>query len=91
MKPNRINNPLTVIGIFASFTEIGGAAVLPFLKSDDALMFYVYFLAAFPFTLLILFFATLNWNSKAFYSQSDFSDELNYLKALFGKDYMTKS
>jgi len=77
-KIGTIKNPLTVIAIFAGTAEISGTAVLPLLNSENQEM-YIWFLMAFPFTLIALFFITLNWNHKVLYAPSDFKDENNFI------------
>lgn len=74
-----IKNPLTIIAIFAGIVEISGTVILPFISEANQKPF-IYFLVGFPILLVILFFATLNWNSKALYAPSDFTDEQNYVK-----------
>lgn len=74
-----IKNPLTIIAIFAGIAEVCGTTVLPFVTDDNQLTF-IYFLIAFPSALVIIFFITLNFNNKALYAPSDFTDEENYIK-----------
>ncbi|HLA75480.1 MAG TPA: hypothetical protein VJM76_06170 [Gammaproteobacteria bacterium] len=80
-KVGTIKNPLTIIAIFAAIAEISGTMVLPFLPQEQQTIF-VWFVVAFPFTLVLLFFGTLNFNSRALYAPSDFRDERNFIKAL---------
>lgn len=51
---NKINNPMTVIAIFAGLSEASAAISLPFLNNEDRAV-YVWFLISFPFYLLFLF------------------------------------
>jgi len=78
-KIGTIKNPLTIIAIFAGIAEVGGTVVLPFLEIENQKIF-IWFLMIFPIILILLFFATLNFNSKSLYAPSDFSDEINYIK-----------
>lgn len=80
-KVGTIKNPLTVIAIFAAIAEISGTLVLPFLSPEQQYIF-VWFVIAFPFSLVLLFFATLNFNNRVLYAPSDFRDEGNFIKAL---------
>lgn len=80
-KIRNIKNPLTVIAIFAALTEVGGTVVLPFL-SDENQSTFMWFLISFPSALLILFFATLNFNPTVLYAPSDFQNEENFLNVL---------
>ncbi|WP_193216547.1 MULTISPECIES: hypothetical protein [unclassified Pseudoalteromonas] len=73
-----IKNPLSVIAIFAGIAEISGTMVLPHINPANQALF-IWFLMLFPFTLVILFFITLNWNYKVLYAPSDFKDENNFV------------
>jgi len=73
-----IKNPLSVIAIFAGIAEISGTMVLPHIAPGNQTIF-IWFLMLFPFTLIILFFITLNWNYKVLYAPSDFKDEDNFV------------
>jgi len=85
-KITTIKNPLTVIAIFAGTAEISGTAVLPFLGLENQ-QIYLWFLMSFPFTLIALFFITLNWNHKVLYAPSDFKDEDNFINILKKQSY----
>jgi len=61
--------PLTIIAIFAGIIEASALATLPFL-SESSQRLYTWFLVGFPFFLTALFFLTLNFNYKSFYSPS---------------------
>lgn len=76
-----VKNPLTVIAIFAGTAEISGTAILPLLEAG-AQSTYIWFLMLFPFTLIALFFITLNWNHKVLYAPSDFRDEDHFVNIL---------
>lgn len=60
-------SPLTIIAIFAGIIEASALASLPFL-GEDSQSVYTWFLVGFPPFLTILFFLTLNFNSKTLYS-----------------------
>lgn len=75
----KVSNPLTIIAIFATIAETISGAVIS-LAQDEKIV--VYFLVGFPVLLVILFFATLNFNSRVLYSPSDFKDDRNYLESL---------
>lgn len=77
----KITNPMTIIAIFATLSETSAALSLPFLN-DDEREIYVWFLISFPFYLLLLFFATLNFNYRSLYSPSDFENDEHFLKAM---------
>lgn len=59
-------SPLTIIAIFAGIIEASALASLPFL-GEDSQGIYTWFLVGFPPFLTILFFLTLNFNSKTLY------------------------
>lgn len=72
-------NPLTIIAIFAATIEASALASLPLLEVDNQYI-YTWFLIGFPPFLTLLFFVTLNFNNRALYSPSDFTDQENFLK-----------
>lgn len=78
-KIGTIKNPLTIIAIFAAIAEISGTGVLPFISYGNQGT-YIWFLIIFPLLLILLFFITLNFNSKVLYAPSDFQNEDNYFK-----------
>ncbi len=74
-----VKNPLTIIAIFAGIAEVSGTIVLPFIAEGNQAIF-VWFLMIFPSLLVVVFFLTLNFNSKALYAPSDYQNEDNYLQ-----------
>src|SRR4051812_44001674 len=79
-----INNPLTIIAVFAGLAEIAGTAAIYGLDPSIQVVF-IWFVMGFPITLVILFFATLNFNPKVLYAPSDFKDEKNFMDAVILK------
>ena len=77
----KVDNPLTIIAIFAGITEVAASAALPFL-SDATQQVFVWFLFLFPFALVAAFFATLNFNPRVLYAPGDYKDEKHFLEAL---------
>ncbi|POF40744.1 hypothetical protein B0D71_19935 [Pseudomonas laurylsulfativorans] len=77
----RIYNPMTIIAIFAALSETSAAVSLPFLDQEEREI-YVWFLISFPFYLLLLFFATLNFNYKSLYAPSDFEKGKHFMKVM---------
>ncbi|WP_256583940.1 hypothetical protein [Pseudomonas sp. SDI] len=59
-------SPLTIIAIFAGIIEASALASLPFL-GEDSQSIYTWFLVGFPPFLTLLFFLTLNFNTKSLY------------------------
>jgi hypothetical protein len=81
----RITNPMTIVAIFATLSETSAAISLPFLDNKEREI-YVWFLISFPFYLLFLFFATLNFNYRSLYAPSDFEKDEHFLKAMDNDD-----
>ena len=82
IKPKqKIATPLTVITIFATLSETSAAISLPFLDDEDKEI-YIWFLISFPFYLLLLFFATLNFNYRSLYAPSDFEKGKHFIKVM---------
>lgn len=79
----KISNPLTIIAIFAALAEIAGTVALATVASHLQSVF-LWFVMLFPCLLVILFFATLNFNPKLLYAPSDFRDEKHFLHTLSG-------
>ncbi|WGK89495.1 hypothetical protein [Pseudomonas migulae] len=77
----RITNPMTVIAMFATLSETSAAISLPFLDDEDKEI-YIWFLISFPFYLLFLFFATLNFNYRSLYAPSDFEKGKHFIKVM---------
>ncbi|HWZ05140.1 MAG TPA: hypothetical protein VNX40_16095 [Mucilaginibacter sp.] len=66
----RIDNPLTLIGVFASIAEVSATTVLHFLDKEVQKTF-VWFVMAFPFTLVLLFFTVLLFKHENLYSPAE--------------------
>lgn len=77
----KVDNPLTIIAIFAGITEVAASVALPFL-GDSAQSVFVWFLFLFPFVLVAAFFITLNLNPKVLYAPADYRDEKHFLVAM---------
>jgi len=76
-----ITNTMTIIAIFAALSETSAAVSLPFLNQEEREL-YVWFLISFPFYLLLLFFATLNFNYRSLYAPSDFEKGKHFMKVM---------
>lgn len=79
-----IQNPLTIIAIFAGLAEIAGTTALALVDKDLQIIF-IWFVMGFPLILVALFFITLNFNPTVLYAPSDFEDERNFLRILASK------
>lgn len=77
-KIGHIKNPLSVIAIFAAIAEISGTTVLPFIESNNQIV-YIWFLMFFPIFLVGAFFLTLNFNHRVLYAPSDYRDEKHFV------------
>ncbi len=67
-------SPLTIIAIFAGIIEASALASLPFLD-ESSQSIYTWFLVGFPPFLTLLFFLTLNFNTKSLYSPDEQGNE----------------
>ncbi len=85
----RVNNPLTIIAIFAALAEINATIAIGLIDKDLHSIF-IWFIIGFPVLLVILFFITLNFNTKVMYSPSDFRDDKNFMDSLAGNYYGNK-
>lgn len=63
-------SPLTIIAIFAGIIEASALASLPFLD-ESSQSIYTWFLVGFPPFLTLLFFLTLNFNTKSLYGPDE--------------------
>lgn len=77
----KINNPLAIIGIFSTISELAMAATLLKLSSELQEIF-IWFVMLFPTLLVILFFMVIFKKPTALYAPSDFKDEDNYIKTV---------
>lgn len=78
-----IGNPLTIIAIFAGLAEVLGTIALKLVAAESQATF-IWFVMLFPTLIVLLFFATLNFNNKVLYAPSDYKDEENFLRAIWG-------
>lgn len=79
----QVNNPLTLIGIFAGIAEVAGTAVLPFVEAAVQPVF-VWFVMLFPVLLVVLFFVTLWTKPHVLYAPTDWEDESHFVEMLRG-------
>lgn len=85
----KINNPLTIIAIFAALAEINATIAIGLIDKDLHYIF-IWFVILFPTILVLLFFLTLNFNTKVMYSPSDYKDDKNFMDSLFrNKNYFS--
>jgi hypothetical protein len=79
----KINNPLTIIAIFAALAEINATVSIGLI--DKSLHYiFIWFLIGFPLILVFIFFVTLNFNTRVMYSPSDYKDDKSFIDTLFG-------
>jgi hypothetical protein len=74
-----ISNPLTIIAIFAALAEIN-ATVSIGLVDKELQQTFIWFVILFPTLLIILFFLTLNFNTKVMYAPSDYKTDESFQK-----------
>lgn len=70
MNNSEPKSPLTIIAIFAGIIEASALASLPFL-GESSQSIYTWFLVGFPPFLTLLFFLTLNFNTKSLYGPEE--------------------
>lgn len=80
-KGNRINNPLSIIGLFAILSEVAMTVALG-VVNESLQSTFIWFVMLFPIILIIIFFITLNFNAKVLYAPSDFKDETLFIQSL---------
>jgi hypothetical protein len=73
----KIDNPLTVIAIFAGISEISMATIA--VLDPELRAMSLWFLGGFPTLLCILFFITLNFNHRVLYAPSDFKEDSSFI------------
>ena len=85
----RINNPLTIIAIFAALAEVSATVAIGLIDKNLHHIF-IWFIIGFPSLLVVLFFITLNFNTKVMYSPSDYKDDKSFMDSIFGGYYGNK-
>jgi hypothetical protein len=85
----RINNPLTIIAIFAALAEVSATVAIGLIDKSLHHIF-IWFIIGFPSLLVVLFFLTLNFNTKVMYSPSDYKDDKSFMDSIFGGYYGNK-
>lgn len=78
-KIKAVNNPLTIIAIFAALAEVAGTGALAAVDKELQATF-IWFVMGFPVFLVAAFFLTLNFNPKVLYAPSDFRDDEFFLE-----------
>ena len=85
-----VANPLTVIALFATITEVGATTALPFISEAQQAVF-IWFLMAFPTCLVLAFFFVLLKKHTVLYAPSDFRGDDAFLRASKVRDNQFKS
>ena len=78
-KPNKISNPLTMIGVFAGLAEAAGAVVLPLIAAAHQ-KYFIWYVMGFPVLLVCLFFYVLIRHPENLYAPSDYEDETLFVQ-----------
>ncbi len=89
-KIKSINNPLTIIAIFATLAEIAGTVALATVAPELQGIF-IWFVMLFPTLLVVCFFVTLNFNPRVLYAPSDFKNEEHFVDIVAGSRHLTDS
>lgn len=76
----KVSNPLTIIAIFAGLAETLATVALVKLPPEIQGIF-MYFVMAFPATIVLLFFFVLYFKNTVLYAPSDFDNQDHYLEA----------
>jgi len=82
-KVKLISNPLTIIAIFAALAEIN-ATVSIGLVEKELQQTFIWFVILFPTLLIVLFFLTLNFNTKVIYAPSDYKTDESFQQMFLG-------
>lgn len=85
-----IQNPLTIIALFAALAEIASTAALAAV-SNELQPIFIWFVMGFPTLLVVAFFVTLNFNPKVLYAPSDFRTDESFLQMSSGEWQMNKT
>lgn len=76
----KVSNPLTIIAIFSGVAETLATVALVKLPPEIQSIF-VYFVMAFPTSIVLLFFYVLYFKNNVLYAPSDFEDQTHYLES----------
>ncbi|MGO4184680.1 hypothetical protein AB4Z45_32820 [Paenibacillus sp. MCAF9] len=75
---SKVQNPLTIIAIFAGIAELAGTGVLIGLPIELQKTF-MWFVMLFPVILVLSFFLVLIFKNNVLYAPSDFSNDQHYV------------
>lgn len=89
-KIKAINNPLTIIALFAALAEVAGTVSLATIDKSLQQTF-IWFVMGFPTLLVLLFFIILIFIPRVLYAPSDFKDEKNFMSTISGATNLSKS
>ena len=83
----RVNNPLTIIALFAGLAEVAGTVAFINVSAELQSVF-LWYVMLFPILLVTLFFLTLNLNPSALYAPSDYKNEEYFIEAMKLNGYL---
>jgi hypothetical protein len=89
-KIKAINNPLTIIALFAALAEVAGTVSLATIDKSMQQTF-IWFVMGFPTLLVLLFFITLIFKPRVLYAPGDYKDEKNFMRTISGAPDLSKS
>lgn len=75
----KVSNPLTIIAIFSGLAETLATIALVRLPPEMQQIF-IYFVMAFPASIVLLFFFVLYFKNTVLYAPSDYEDQAHYLE-----------
>lgn len=85
-----VNNPLTLIAIFAGIAEIASTCAIGYVNAELQYIF-IWFVIGFPILLVLLFFIILIFKPNVLYAPSDFKNEENFLITMGFVEHKVKS
>lgn len=78
MKTSPISNPLTIIGLFASLSEV--TATVTLIKLEGSIQeIFLWFVMGFPTMLVLLFFWTLHKDYRVLYAPRDYQRDESFI------------
>jgi hypothetical protein len=87
-KVKPINNPLTIIAIFAALAEIASTVSLK-LISPELQKFFIWFVMGFPLLIVITFFRILIKQPNVLYGPGDYRDDQSFITAIGIRNIIT--
>jgi hypothetical protein len=80
-KSKPINNPLTIIAIFAALAEVASTVSLKLITPELQYIF-IWFVIGFPLLIVLVFFYILCFKTNVLYAPSDYRDDQTFITAI---------